>query len=141
MTSKKPKVIDVVFCDDIRQEVGGKVTLVGVYATDIIVTRIPFVLPKFCVRAKLDFPSKAKHSAQMELILPDQRKLGPVTINVPKRDIPAQGMIAQLVFSPLEISDQGLLTVRIRFDEQGHVEERTIEVKVAAQMAESGPAH
>ncbi|WP_440480727.1 DUF6941 family protein [Pseudomonas qingdaonensis] len=37
------------YCDDIRQEVGGKFTLVGVYAGQVLVPEIPCNLAKFCL--------------------------------------------------------------------------------------------
>ncbi len=38
-----------VFCDDIRHEVGEKISLIGVYAADLVVPRMPITLPKLCV--------------------------------------------------------------------------------------------
>lgn len=38
-----------VFCDDIRQEVGNKVTLVGCYGNELQTNSLPTVLPKICV--------------------------------------------------------------------------------------------
>ena len=36
-----------IFCDDVRNEINGKVTLVGVYAGDVIVLgTLPVTLPK-----------------------------------------------------------------------------------------------
>lgn len=37
-----------IVCDDIRQEVGNKVSYVGVYAGELIVPTFPFTLPKLC---------------------------------------------------------------------------------------------
>lgn len=37
------------FCDDIRFEVGNKVSLMGVYTGDLFVQELPTVLPKLCV--------------------------------------------------------------------------------------------
>ena len=38
-----------VFCDDVRQELGRKVTLVGVYAADILVASMPATMSKLSV--------------------------------------------------------------------------------------------
>lgn len=41
-----------IFCDDIRDEVGGKVTLVGTYGSDMIVgSEAPIALPQLCCAA------------------------------------------------------------------------------------------
>lgn len=44
------------FCDDVRQEVGNKLTLVGCYGADLQVPSFPTVLPKLCVLAKAFTP-------------------------------------------------------------------------------------
>jgi hypothetical protein len=55
-----PKFKYALVCDDIREEIGGKVTLVGVYSTKIIVPKVPGHFPKLCLRicfdAKKPFP-------------------------------------------------------------------------------------
>ena len=46
---KCPRYVHVVYCDDVRQEVGGKITLVGCYGADLIVESPqgePTLLPK-----------------------------------------------------------------------------------------------
>lgn len=42
-----------VFCDDIRQELGGKLTYVGVYTGALLTQSFPLVLPKFFVGVSL----------------------------------------------------------------------------------------
>jgi hypothetical protein len=41
--------LEVTFCDDIREEVGGKLSFMGIYSNDMIVPGFPFVLPKLCI--------------------------------------------------------------------------------------------
>ena len=36
------------FCDDVRQEIGNKFSLMGCYGTDLYVPSFPFRLPKLC---------------------------------------------------------------------------------------------
>ena len=36
------------FCDDVRQEIGNKFSLMGCYGTDLYVPAFPFTLPKLC---------------------------------------------------------------------------------------------
>jgi hypothetical protein len=45
---KAPKHEFTLLCDDIRQEMGGKTSLMGLYDHHIVVPQIPFVLPKVC---------------------------------------------------------------------------------------------
>lgn len=41
--------VEVIYCDDIREELGGKISLMGVYTGDMIVSTIPLTLPKLCI--------------------------------------------------------------------------------------------
>ena len=45
---KAPKHEFTLLCDDIRQEMGGKTSLMGLYDHHIVVPQVPFVLPKVC---------------------------------------------------------------------------------------------
>ena len=49
---KAPKHEFSLLCDDIRQEVGGKTSLMGLYDHHIVVPEVPFVLPKVCFFSK-----------------------------------------------------------------------------------------
>ena len=42
---KIAKKIKTILCDDVRQEVGGKMSLMGIYSKDIIVNKVPAILP------------------------------------------------------------------------------------------------
>jgi hypothetical protein len=46
-----------IFCDDVRQEVGGKMSLMGIYTGDLLVPQQPWVLPKLCVVTTVVTPS------------------------------------------------------------------------------------
>jgi hypothetical protein len=45
---KAPKHEFTLLCDDIRQEAGGKTSLMGIYDHHIVVPKVPFSLPKVC---------------------------------------------------------------------------------------------
>lgn len=48
------------FCDDVRYEVGGKVSLVGIYGSDLIISDpLPVALPKLCVALVVSTPIDA----------------------------------------------------------------------------------
>ena len=46
---KAPKHEFTLLCDDIRQEMGGKTSLMGLYDHHIVVPQVPFSLPKVCL--------------------------------------------------------------------------------------------
>jgi hypothetical protein len=44
------------FCDDIRQEVGNKTSLMGCYSGELLVEQLPAALPKLCAQVKIFTP-------------------------------------------------------------------------------------
>lgn len=68
-----PRYVHVRYCDDIRQEVGGKQSLVGLYGGDLRVAAVPTTLPQFCVIASVATPvSRPFERVRVELLLNDQ---------------------------------------------------------------------
>jgi hypothetical protein len=49
-------LLSTIYCDDIRQEVGGKLSLIGVYNGVMFVQQFPVTLPKFWVVANYVVP-------------------------------------------------------------------------------------
>lgn len=47
-----PRHLEVIYCDDIREEVGNKFSYMGVYSGELVVARGAVVLPKLCVAVK-----------------------------------------------------------------------------------------
>lgn len=45
---KVAKKINTVLCDDVRNEVGNKLSLIGIYTKDIIFNEIPAIYSKLC---------------------------------------------------------------------------------------------
>jgi hypothetical protein len=46
------------FCDDVRQEIGNKFSLMGCYGTDLYVPTFPFTLPKLCCFVNVRTPAE-----------------------------------------------------------------------------------
>jgi hypothetical protein len=53
------KHLSVIFCDDIRHELGGKISLMGCYSEIMYVPDFPITLPKLCVHSTLEMPADA----------------------------------------------------------------------------------
>lgn len=57
------------FCDDIRQEVGGKLSYMGIYGPEMLLFGPkPAVLPKLCIAVHLNVPA-AVARGQVELVV------------------------------------------------------------------------
>lgn len=49
MNEEFPRHVEVIYCDDIRNEVGDKVSYMGIYQGDMYVPSLPLILPKLCI--------------------------------------------------------------------------------------------
>ncbi|SUD65831.1 Uncharacterised protein [Pandoraea pnomenusa] len=45
--------IEAIFCDDIRNEIGNKMSFMGVYLNDMHVSDFPITIPKLCIFASV----------------------------------------------------------------------------------------
>lgn len=50
------------FCDDVRAELGNKLSVMGIYSGELIVPATPFVLPKLCCVISCITPADQKFS-------------------------------------------------------------------------------
>jgi len=123
-----------IFCDDIRNEAGGKLSFVGCYNGVIFISgQFPLVLPKLCVHTHVFSPaSKPFNSLVVRCYLPgDDTPFSEEAIETPRRseqselvanlktdtDAPLFIVAAtSLIFTPLELKSAGLLRVRALID-------------------------
>lgn len=56
METLSSRLVIAQFCDDIRHEIGGKFTLVGCYSGEMIIDKLPAVLPKLCAQISVFTP-------------------------------------------------------------------------------------
>ncbi len=110
-----------IFCDDVRQEINGKVTLIGVYDLTIIFpkgTKFPAALPlSFFCRVQLDTGDKHFDSMKLEFFLNGKLFLdaeGPIQVNDFEKPI----TISQR-FSILPIPESGVVRCNLIFKAAG----------------------
>lgn len=128
---------NAIFCDDIRNEHGGKLTLVGVYPTVMFVHgEFPFTLPKFGISISYH---EAAHIAGQEPVMlkvflpgdPDDKPSVDAPLPAAKSDnaadpyppdIPPTRYVRnalQVMFTPLTINKEGRIKVlAMRADEE-----------------------
>lgn len=103
---------DVVFCDDIRQEVTGKFLLIGVYASDLVPGVIPSTFP-MGMFVRLHGLPPGTHQFRLTVAFVEGATVfeqeGAADINTP--DLP---MV--LIFSgfPVHVERHGILQVRLK---------------------------
>ena len=119
----------VTFCDDIRNEVDGKVTLVGCYGADMVFPYpFPVLLPKLGLAVQFAEKTDAKSEAlKLEIFFPgDPDDTPSIAVDVPpievvtppevlaQRDDDTRKMGSiNLILSPVNILSEGQIRVRI----------------------------
>lgn len=96
--------LSVIYADDLRQEIDGKVTIVGMYQSQMLVPTFPITLPKLAVL--------------MTAITPAEQPFGKVTLQLLKDDEILQSfemdLSGQEVSSP-EFDPDGIATMELQF--------------------------
>lgn len=117
MPAIKPKFEYGIICDDIRQEIGNKHSFIGIYGSDIFVSKIPFVFPKLCFAISYK-NVKAGNSFSIELSDPSGKQLGETIKGVTPQRI--KGRLRFLMFAiltPLKVEIEGSHKLSIIFNE------------------------
>jgi len=129
--TKKPKLIDWILCDDVRQEASGKTTIVGIYGSDVIVPMIPMVLPQLCIITKWDMSSGVFKEVGFRLEMPNGTQLGPVKAKAPL-SVKGKRLSMHLAFIPIQIQVVGTYKLHIKIDDDPEKEIGKFEVKLAS---------
>lgn len=118
------RTLSGIFCDDIRHEMGGKVSLIGCYTDAMLVFEFPTVLPKLCAQVRLMTPSNRPFREVTYQVLKDEEVILEGTPELeaveghssPDGEPTVQYQHAQFVLSPLEITAPCTLKVRAMAD-------------------------
>jgi len=103
---KFAKEISVFLCDDIRQEVGNKVSLMGIYGKDVILPEIPFIFPKLCLLLSAKEVKRVINDLKVVIITPQNEQ---ITLDIPappNQKVPQDIQIG-ITMSPLNIKEEG----------------------------------
>src|SRR5437667_364391 len=90
MTDKRNSWGFSLFCDDIRHEIGGKYSVMGIYQVDMILpTPPPFALAKFCILVKYFETLDARaDDLLLKIYMPGDQKDAPtITMPIPRSEI------------------------------------------------------
>ena len=117
-----------IFCDDIRHEISGKTTFVGIYAGEMILhVPLPAIYPKLCLAIHYtERPGESTEPVRIEVSLPgdeidkpaivadlpiDQMRNRPPPSD-PGADDPRLGVQFHMGLTPLQILKEGRIKVR-----------------------------
>jgi hypothetical protein len=142
-----PRHVETVFCDDIRQEVGGKLSLIGVYSGGLLVSAFPVTLPKLCLFVRVVTPGEEplrslklrvmKDDDVLQEIVMDEEQLAAAsdsTEDTTEEQSKGRVRLAHflLVFSPIQFVEPCSLRVRIQTE---HGELAGVGLKVEQMQA------
>lgn len=111
------------FCDDIRHEVGNKFSFMGCYSDEMILDKLPTVLPKLCARVQVMTPVDRPFArltiranlngdclAEIEMPITSELKES-YQRKAPKADLGRLSIQAMIVISPLVVSEECRLNI------------------------------
>jgi len=119
------RIVITQFCDDIRHEAGNKYSLMGCYGNELLVEKLPALLPKLCVQVRVITPidkpfSKLIIRAVMndDMIAEMNVVSGEKTLQVPSGiDDPIRiEFNVMMTFSPLPITEPSKLRIEAEAD-------------------------
>ena len=152
MKKNEGRYVTAIYCDDIRQEVGGKISYMGCYQSEIIVQTAPVILPKLCVFASVYTPKDRLFKSLIFRVIQDD------DIELARIEVPEKGLTeinnhqtidesatrksinTAIVFSPFAIEKPTMLRLLV-ITEEGEITGPRILIKVdATQVPTVQPA-
>ena len=140
------------FADDIRYEVGGKTSLIGIYGSEIHVTEFPAVMPKFCAAAFFaTSPEENLGSLQVTVLNGDsvvfeaavpsdtlQQMVGDVLKNpTPEDPVSVITLGVHGIVSPLVLDRESVIKVIVKADGQEYMAGKLRVKKIQPQASTS----
>jgi hypothetical protein len=102
-----------ILCEEVRDEVRGTRTLVGVFPTDgVKIPAIPFIIPKFAVFVSSETEEIKEVIIEIELFDPTGKSL--FKISSPKIKSPGKTSYFAVNISPIQIKQSGIYSVKIK---------------------------
>lgn len=117
-----------IFCDDVRQEIGGKTSLMGIYKGTLVVQGpAPVTLPRLCLHSTfIERPDESNEPIELQITMPGDAENTPsIRIEIPANfrdqipkdpelDDPRLSLEFQSTISQLVIKQDGYITIRAR---------------------------
>jgi hypothetical protein len=103
-----------ILCDDVRPEIGGKQSLMGVYGNTIIVSRLPTLLPKLCLALCFEGLRKNIPDGEVKMINPGVEPVAFPLQSLKNQKVGETAFIF-ITFSPYVIKSIGEARFEVRF--------------------------
>jgi hypothetical protein len=129
---KRAKNINVIICDDVREEKGGKRSFMGVYGENIIVRQMPKILPQLHVIFLIEEVIKPFSNIKLEVEMPEG-KPSIMNFDVPALEVGKNWQIS-LGIIPVKIEKEGDWTFKVYFDKDIKPS-KTHKIKIKKQVS------
>lgn len=115
------------FCDDVRNEVGNKYSLIGCYSGGLQIKPIPSVIPKLCVVIKAHTPKARPFTKLVFRVFRDQAAVAEMAIALdrnPVADVQAQAeaqmqlILGVIILSPFAVDAPCVMRVEAECEDE-----------------------
>lgn len=145
--SHDPRHLEVIYSDDIREEVGNKLSYMGVYSGELVVQNAPVLLTKLCISVKvvtdISDPFEALEVRIVKVKGDNETELlstGPVPLptGLPGLDNGSARIVAQMAFmlAPFQIEEEATLRVKA-ITEREELRGMALRIRIALPSASS----
>lgn len=147
------RYVSAIYSDDIRHEVGGKISIIGIYGPALLVQNFPATLPKLCMQVQVRTPADNPFKSVTFKILHNKFELANVSVSEQdilqatpdraedaERDNSAnQVMTFNFVFSPVVLTEPGSIQIRA-ITESEELKGPSLRIDQAPEGTEFAPA-
>ncbi len=109
----------ILLSDDVRQETGNKISLMGIYSDKLIFQKLPAALPKLCITLFFEGLKEGIPDMRVRVKNPEME---PNEINVPQKPKKKgeNNAISSIHIMPFKANASGNATIEIYFGEEDH---------------------
>jgi hypothetical protein len=126
------RYLSTIFCDDVRWEIGGKLSYIGVYSGVLLAPEFPVTLPRLCLAMSAGTPASRPFQKLSFKVLQGEKRLAEGLLEaeqiaylanaadaIPKEDARNIPLVSHsiLTFSPFHLDSPCLLTVCVETEE------------------------
>jgi hypothetical protein len=117
----------VLFCEDIREEADKRFSLNGVFGDNVLIPRVPVLLPKLGIFSRINVPlDKEIKSMKLELRFPENEPILLTTFDTEQiksqqkisrdQQSPFTGLLVRAIAAPAPVNNYGRVLAVLSFD-------------------------
>lgn len=118
--------METIYCDDVRSEIGNKLSFMGIYGPNILLNEFPAVLSKLCAVMSLHMPAETQAETVTFFLYKDDEEIGRSTVHI--------GDVRKAATQPREFDDERRLTIRFIAQMAPFQLERSCRLKARAEV-------